>query len=512
VPESDRLLSLALDLTRSLGTTDRYRRLLDAVTGLVPCDAACLLRVEDGAFVPVASRGLTPDTEGRRFERGAHPRLDLLAASEGPVRFPIDSELPDPFDGSLAADPTALSHVHSCLGAPLWVERELQGLLTVDALSPDAFDGIETRTITWLAALAGAALRTNDMIEQLESTSQRMGLIAQDLMRSSAEHRGTSLLGTSEPMQALRREIELVASSDMTVLITGETGVGKELVAREVHRGSQRAARAMIEVNCAALPASVAESELFGHLRGSFTGADQNRAGKLELADGATLLLDEIGELPLALQPKLLRALQEGQIQRVGSDAVQHVDVRFVAATNRDLEAEVEAGRFRQDLFHRLDVYRLRVPPLRERKEDLSLLAGHFSDQARLRLGLGPVRLDQSARSRLPMYDWPGNVRELQNAVQRAVLRASAGVSRGEPVVVTASHFGDEPLRSAPPLAPEPPRVDDARTLGERVDDFRREAIRRAVDMADGNWAAAARSLGMHRSNLHHLAKRLGLR
>ncbi|HKP58312.1 MAG TPA: nitric oxide reductase transcriptional regulator NorR [Polyangiales bacterium] len=508
--EGDRLLSLALDLTRSLAAADRYRRLLDALAALVPCDAACLLRVEGSKFVPIASRGLTPDTHGRRFERGAHPRLDLIAASPQPIRFPVGSELPDPFDGLLSKDASALSHVHACLGAPLRVEGQLLGLLTADALSPTAFDAIEPRTINWLAALAGAAMHTSDMIDRLETSSQRMGLIAQDLMRSSAEHRGAALLGTSEPMLALQREIELVAPSDMTVLITGETGTGKELVARGIHARSQRAPRPMIEVNCAALPASVAESELFGHVRGAFTGADQHRAGKLELADGATLLLDEIGELPLSLQPKLLRALQQGEIQRVGSDAVQHVDVRIVAATNRDLEAEVRAGRFRQDLFHRLDVFRIRVPALRERRGDIALLAGHFCDRTRLQLGLGPVRLDDGARDRLLAHDWPGNVRELENTVQRAVLRASAGVARGERVVVSARHVGDEP--SAGASVSRPAAVPRGLPLHELVDEVRRTAIRDALDAAGGNWAAAARALGMHRSNLHHLAARLGLR
>ncbi len=508
---SEHLLSLALDLTRSLGTDDRYARLLDAVVELVPCDAACLLRLDGESFVPVATRGLTPDTEGRRFERGEHPRLDRIAASPEPVRFPVDSDLPDPFDGLLAADPTALSRVHACFGASLRVESELHGLLTMDALSPTAFDGMEARTLRWLVALAGAAMRTSDMIERLEGSERRLGLITQDLVRSQAEHRGTTLLGTSEAITSLRQEIALVGPSDMSVLITGETGVGKELVARAIHRASPRSALPLIEVNCAALPAAVAESELFGHVRGAFTGAERHRAGKLELADGSTLLLDEVGELSLDLQPKLLRALQSGELQRVGSDEHERVNVRVVAATNRDLEAEVAAGRFRQDLFHRLDVYRLHVPPLRERRDDVPLLAGHFTDQARLRLGLGPVRLDEGARARLRRYDWPGNVRELQNAVLRGVLRASAGVRRGEPVIVRQEYFGEEttaPAReevegTAPP---------DDRPLAERVEAFRRDAILEAIDGADGNWAAAARSLGMHRSNLYHLAKRLGLR
>ena len=481
------------------------------MAALIPCDAACLLRLAGDSFIPVATRGLTPDTEGRRFVRGGHPRLDLIAAASASVRFPLDSDLPDPFDGLLATDPSALSHVHACLGAPLRVEGELLGLLTADALSPQAFDAIDAGTVSWLAALAGAALRTSDLIDRLERSSQRMGLIAQELVRASAEKHGEAMLGTSAAMLELQGEIDLVAPSDMTVLITGETGTGKELVAQALHRGSARATRPMIEVNCAALPAALAESELFGHVRGAFTGAEHHRAGKLELADGSTLLLDEIGELPLPLQPKLLRALQQGELQRVGSDTVQRVDVRILAATNRDLEAEVRAGRFRQDLFHRLNVYRLRLPPLRERKEDIALLAGYFSDLTRTRLGVGPVRLDERARDWLMAHDWPGNVRELENTVQRAVLRASVGVLRGERVVVGASHLGDAP--SVLDATSQPPAIGPGGpSLAELVDDVRRKTIRRALDAHAGNWAAAARSLGMHRSNLHHLARRLGLR
>lgn len=507
----DRLLSVALDLTRSLGAEDRYRRLLDTVTSLVACDAACLLRKDGDAFVPVVSRGLTADAHGRRFRSGEHPRLDVIAAADEPVQFAPDSELPDPFDGLLAVDPTALCHVHACLGWPLRAEGELVGLLTADALAPAAFDGIAPQLLSWLGALAGAAMHSGRLIEELQASTRRMGLIAQDLMRSSAE--GTELLGTSRAMQSLRHEISLVAPTDLNVLVTGETGTGKELVAHAIHRDSPRADRPLIYINCAALPPTVAESELFGHVRGAFTGADQHRTGKLELADGATLLLDEIGELPLEIQPKLLRTLQEGEIQRIGSDETLRVDVRIIAATNRDLEAEVAAGRFRQDLYHRLHVYWIGVPSLRDRQADIALLAGHFCDEARLKLGLGPVRLDASARKRLLAHRWPGNVRELEHAVQRAVLRASDGAARGDRVVVSALHFGEEPIaqRTLGP-AGTISGLPATGTLQEQVDSFRRQAIRRAVEDNGGNWSAAARALGMHRSNLHHLARRLGMR
>lgn len=511
-PTEDVLLSLALDLTRSLEREDRYRRLLEAVRAVLPCDAACLLAAEGDRLRPLAGHGLVPAVMGRIFFRKEHPRLDLIAGADGPLVFPDDSKLPDPFDGLLAGDETALAHVHACLGCPLRVDGDLVGLLTADALEPGAFDRIDRKLLAWLAALGGAALRTSALIETLSSSARRLGRVASDLVRADAEQRG-GLVGQSSAMARLRREIEIVAGSDLTVLVLGETGTGKELVARAVHSGSRRGGEPLLYLNCAALPESVAESELFGHIRGAFTGADQDRAGKLEVADGGTLFLDEIGELPLSVQPKLLRALQEGEIQRLGADRTLSVDVRIIAATNRDLEREVASGRFRPDLYHRLDVYPIRVPPLRERAEDVPLLAGHFCDQARVRLGTGPVRLTPEAQRVLQDHPWPGNVRELENFLFRAVLQRGAHVEPGAPVVLDARHLlpglsvGAEPLPEI--VAPEPP---EEGSLRAQVEAFERAAIERAVARAGGNWAEAARALGMHRSNLHHKARRLGLR
>jgi anaerobic nitric oxide reductase transcription regulator len=308
-------------------------------------------------------------------------------------------------------------------------------------------------------------------------------------------------------MQGVFRTIAKIANYKTTVLVTGESGVGKELVARAIHAGSPRAERPLIHVNCAALPETIAESELCGHLRGSFTGAIEHRAGKFEVADGGTLFLDEIGELPLAIQPKLLRVLQSGEIQRVGSDRAIVVDVRVIAATNRDLAVEVAAGRFRADLFHRLDVYPLPVPPLRGRGDDVALLAGHFLDQARLRLGLGPVTLTAAARAALYAHDWPGNVRELEHILMRAALRAAGG-TRHAPVVIDVGHLGLAPLTASADVAGEP----DGLPLEEAIDAFKRRRIQAAVSASGGNWAHAARRLGLDRGNLHRTAHRLGLK
>src|SRR5512143_714481 len=507
------LLEIARDLTASLAAEDRYARLLSAIRRTIPCDAACLLRLEGRVLVPVAAHGLVKQALGRRFDRREHPRLDVILRAREPVRFPPDSPLADPFDGLIDGRPHALGQIHACLGCALTEGGEVVGALTADALEPHAFDGLDQRLLATLGALAGAALHTTALIEALERRAEHRGRVARELQRHAIETSG-ELLGASPALGRLLEEIGMVAASDLAVLVTGETGVGKERVAHQVHALSPRREEALIHVNCAALPESIAESELFGHLAGAFTGATRDRAGKFEVAHGGTLFLDEVGELPLTLQPKLLRALQSGEIQRIGSDRLHRVDVRLIAATNRDLEREVSRGRFRADLYHRLAVFPLRVPPLRERREDVPLLAAHFADTARRRLGLGPVRLSEAVRTRLVAAEWPGNVRELENVVSRAVLRASAGRDLSGPIVVDVVHLDLVPATAVTPALTEAPEPAAARPrpLRERVLDYQRRLVREAVARNGGSWAGAARELGLHRSNLHHLARRLGLR
>jgi anaerobic nitric oxide reductase transcription regulator len=507
------LLDVAQDLTASLAATDRYARLLGAVRRLIRCDAACLLRLEGDDLVPVAGYGLTAAALTRRYPRREHPRLDIILSSKEPVRFPIDSRLPDPFDGAIAKAPGPLEKVHACLGCVLTEGGSVVGALTADGLEAHSFDHLDQHVLATLGALAGAALRTTSLIEALEERAAHRGRVARELVKSAAEMRGGDILGASPAVARLRREIALVAASDLAVLITGETGVGKELVAHHVHAASRREDEAMIHVNCATLPLAIAESELFGHVAGAFTGATHDRAGKFEVADGGTLFLDEIGELSLEIQPKLLRVLQHGEIQRVGSDKVHRVNVRVIAATNRHLECEVEAGRFRADLYHRLAVFPLHVPPLRERRSDIPVLAAHFADGAARRLGLAAARLAEASKTLLTSGEWPGNVRELENAVSRAVLRASAGRDLHGLVTVYVEAFQEAAVVNAPPARPvDLSGVAANRPLNERVARFEREAILDAVRRNNGNWAAAARDLGLQRSNLHHRARRLGLK
>ena len=509
-PALDSLVAIALDLTSALTADDRHDRLVASVHRALPCDSVALMRRDGDALVAIATRGLADDVAGRRYLLSAHPRLDAICVADRPIQFPADSKLRDPFDGALAADATALGKVHACLGCPLRVEGELVGVLAADALDPHAFDQLDARFLEALGALAGAALRTSDLIDALSRTAAHRGLVASELMRES--HRAQALLGVSAPIQRLRREIELSGPSDLPVLVTGETGVGKELVVRAIHSASRRIQAPLHYVNCAALTESLADAELFGHAKGAFTGATTERHGKFYVADGATLFLDEVGELPLSIQPKLLRVLQQGEVQRVGTDHVLKVDVRVLAATNRNLEGAVQAGRFRSDLYHRLNVYPVQVPLLRERLDDVPVLVGHFCEAVQPRLGVGPIRFQPEALAALSRYSWPGNVRELENLVSRLALTAAGETSPGDPVIIRADmlgrEFGGDEQRQSESW--QPPAA-DTRTLAERLDDFQRSVIRRTLERNGGNWAATARALGLHRSNLHHRASRLGL-
>ena len=339
-----------------------------------------------------------------------------------------------------------------------------------------------------------------------DSLQQYTQEIAELRLRATA----TDLVVKSPAMQRLWTLILNTANTKANILITGETGVGKSAVAKAIHAISNRANGPFIEVNCAVLHENLIESELFGYEKGAFTGAASGgKIGKIELANHGTLFLDEIGELSLALQAKLLRVLQYGDIQRVGDDRCLRVDVRVLAATNRDLREEVLAGRFRADLFHRLSVFPLSVPPLRERGDDVILLAGYFCEQCRLRQGLSRVVLSAGARNLLQHYSFPGNVRELEHAIHRAVVLARATRS-GDEVILEAQHFAFPEVTLPPPEAAAVPVV--KQNLREATEAFQRETIRQALAQNHHNWAACARLLETDVANLHRLAKRLGLK
>ncbi|WP_010261808.1 sigma-54-dependent Fis family transcriptional regulator [Treponema primitia] len=295
---------------------------------------------------------------------------------------------------------------------------------------------------------------------------------------------GSEIIGTSNAMRTVHEMLSRVAPSDATVLITGESGTGKELIAAEIHRLSKRVGAPLIKVNCAAIPESLIESELFGHERGAFTGADKQRKGRFELAHSGTLFLDEIGELSPQVQVKLLRVLQERELERVGGTSTIKVDVRLITATNRNLEEEVKSGRFRDDLYYRLNVFPIQIPPLRERKSDIVLLADYFSEKYAAKNGKLIKRISTPAIDLLTSYSWPGNVRELENAIERAVI-----LSKDQVI-----HSYDLPpsLQSAASTNTEP-----TTTLEAALSRMEKELIVEALKIADGNMASAARRLGI---------------
>ena len=501
----DALVPVISDLGRDVPQRERFSRLLAALRSLFPCDAVALLRLQGQTLVPLAIDGLGSDTLGRQFD-ASQPRLQQLLLSREPVRFAADSALPDPYDG-LIDSPAPASHVHDCMGASLYVDNRLWGLLTLDALQPGSFDDINMDMLMAFLRIAEASVKASLAVAALQEKMQRDHAVAHTWMERAEQ----PLLAESDAMRALLADTDRVAATDLTVLIQGETGVGKELLARRVHQMSPRRDDMLVCLNCAALPEHLAESELFGHVRGAFSGAVRDRAGKFELANGGTLFLDEIGELPLALQAKLLRALQSGELQRLGSDKVLRVDVRVVAATNRDLKAEVAAGKFRADLYHRLCVYPLWVPPLRERRADIALLCGHFLTMLQRRFGLHTLRLSKAAQQLLHDYDWPGNVRELEHVISRAVLRASQGRRDAATITIQPHELDISPVQIVAGAVTPSADAAQALSLREAVDEFQRELIQRELQLCAGSHAQVAARLGIDRSNLARLMKRLGL-
>lgn len=515
--DSTLLIDVALDLANSLGNKDRFDRLLTSICKAIDCDALALLAVSGEWLVPLAIKGLAPEVMGRRFRISDHPRLDAICKSRLPLRFATDSPHPDPYDGLVQSQAGDLP-VHACMGLPLYSDNQLIGLVTLDSLTPGAFDTIPDTTLEVIAAISAASLKTAMQLNRLEQSEKHQQDLLQDLTREALNRDGGELLGESLAMQALITDINLVANSDYTVLIQGETGVGKDLVARKLHQLSHRSAGPLVHINCASLPETLAESELFGHAKGAFTGAESARAGKFQLADGGTLFLDEVGELPLAVQSKLLRALQSGEIQPVGRDRIETVNVRVLAATNRNLKQEVDTGNFRADLYHRLSVYPIWVPPLRDRERDVLLLAGYFLEVTARKLGLRQLKLATASEAALLAYNWPGNVRELEHMISRAALKAKAQFPAANHgiLALTPAHLDliDTPVLStaspAPNTAQEQPLA--LQPLKDATENLQRQMIIQALERSAGNWTQAAKTLDLDRANLARLAKRLGVK
>jgi len=389
----------------------------------------------------------------------------------------------------------------SLLAAPL-VHRETT-LGVVEVINPRGGGTFSDRDLELLRVFANLAAVAASHARAYDAVSRE-----NQALRESQPER--ELVGRSSAMARVVELCRKVAQSNATVLLYGETGTGKELAARTIHRFSKRRDRPLVAINCAALPESLLESELFGHEQGAFTGATGQKLGRFELAHGGTLFLDEIGELSKAIQVKLLRVLQEREFVRVGGTQTITCDVRIVAATNRDLRAEMEAGRFREDLFYRLNVFPIVLPPLRERVEDLPLLIDHFMAELAPRLDVQPATVTEGALARLMRYAWPGNVRELRNVVERCLLLSGDGRIDAldlPPEIAGGSAAGEGPGASA-----AGPGSGAAGSSASKLAEHEKALIRRALEEHGWNQSAAARSLGITRDHLRYRVKKYGLK
>jgi two-component system nitrogen regulation response regulator NtrX len=351
-------------------------------------------------------------------------------------------------------------------------------------------------------------LSTEKLLVTLENALKLTRLEAEnrDLRTRVGKH---TLVWSGENMRRVMAQIERVAASESRVCIYGETGTGKELVARTLHEKSHRAAGPFVTLNCAAVPAELIESELFGHEKGSFTGAAQRHTGKFEQAHRGTLFLDEIGDMPPAMQAKLLRVLEEGEVERVGADKPTTVDVRIIVATHRNLEQLVEVGTFRRDLFHRVVVFPVELPPLRQRCEDLPPLVEHFARQVSTQNGWKPVPFTTAAIEALKEYPWPGNIRELRNVVERLLLLADSEIGR-EAVALALPALRRSPASPANPAEADTP-TGSTGPLAQRVQDFERAAVLAELERNHRNVSQTARALGLERSHLYKKCQQLGI-
>jgi Nif-specific regulatory protein len=379
----------------------------------------------------------------------------------------------------------------SAMAAPLCVFDRVLGLIYLDSANPDTeFEAHHLHLLTTIASVAAMSLDYARRLDRLERENR--------MLRSEIEV-GHELVGDSPQMQGVLDFVRRVAPRDSTVLIRGESGTGKELVARAIHRNSPRAGKMMTAINCGGIPETLIESELFGYEKGAFTGAAAQTKGKLEATDGGTVFLDEIGELPPALQTRLLRVLQEREITRVGGTRPVKLDIRLIAATHRDLEEAIRTGAFREDLYYRLNVVTVKVPPLRDRRKDIPALAQYFAEKHGARTGRRVAGISLEASAFLVQYDWPGNVRELENAIERAVVLGSSDsiVPKDLPEVV---------------LERETPAEVSAGSYHDHVREAKRQLIRKTVEQAGGNLTEAARRLGVNPNYLHRLIRNLDLR
>ncbi|MEW6565314.1 MAG: sigma 54-interacting transcriptional regulator [Spirochaetota bacterium] len=511
--ERDELL-LLLDITRTLDKHVELRSSLGPLLSLLEMRTALvrgmvtLLDRASGLLKIEEAPGLTEEEKERGKYRMGEGLVGKVFETGIPIVVPDlskENRFLNRAGGRKKEDLVGVAYY--CV--PIKTGNQVLGTLSAERRLPEGYSDqllkADQRILESIAAIIADSAKLRERIQEeqyrlislqgkneIDETSLPLAQI-----QKYKQGQGSAIIGTSKGIRSVLEQVALVAPSDATVLITGESGTGKELVASEIHRQSKRASQTFIKVNCAALPESIIESELFGHEKGSFTGALNQRKGRFELANGGTIFLDEIGDLSPQIQVKLLRVLQEREIERVGGSQPIKVDVRLIAATNRNLEADIKSGRFREDLFYRLNVFPIHIPPLRERKSDIILLADFFAEKYAQKNGKLIKRISSPALDLLSSYHWPGNVRELENCIERAVILSTDNVIH--------SYHLPPSLQSAQSTQTEP-----TTTLEAALSRLEKELIIEALKITGGNMAAAARRLGITERQMglrvHHYA------
>jgi transcriptional regulator with GAF, ATPase, and Fis domain len=489
------------------GVSELLRRGLDWLTRITRFDLATLFLLRDERLVAVAARGPLANAKvrGHVLELANFPRVRQALETRRARAFTEEDHTGegDPFDGVLDLPPG-----HSCMVVPLCAGDRNYGVLTLDRSECETYPQTVVDLVEVYGQLLATALQNAEQkaaFERLHRQDHEHAKLLESQLGGDSE--GILETSLSPAMRDLARRARQVAETDTPVLLLGETGTGKERLSRAIHRWSSRADQPFVTINCAAIPAGLLESELFGHVKGAFTGATKDRAGRFQMAHGGTLLLDEVGELPVELQAKLLRALQEKTFEPVGSDRTVRADVRLLAATHVDLQQAIAQRRFREDLYYRLSVFPLRLPPLRERLEDLPQLCAFLLGEQSRRTGRRDMRVTPDGLERLATYAWPGNLRELANVLERATILS--------PVSELGQDAFDLPARAH--TQAEPPSVHAPAAKSEAVLTLaavQREHILRVLSLTKGRIygaGGAAQLLGLKPSTLQSRMKKLGI-
>lgn len=480
------LLKLSTSLSTIRELSPLQHALLETVLETIPAERGAILLVKENTEELLASCAIDKKLKTEQSMRISRSVANKVLR-EGAAMLCVDRK----DDESLRdAESLVAARVSSLLCVPLIIRERVTGLIYLDTSNPaTVLDEGHLQLLTGVGAVAAVAIENVQHLEWLAGENQRLH------REISLEH---NMIGESPRMREVFRSIERIAPTDATVLILGESGTGKELVAHAIHENGERSAKQFVAINCAVLSETLLESELFGYEKGAFTGAVAQKRGRLEVADGGTLFLDEVGELTPATQSKLLRVLQERQFERVGGTRTINVDVRVIAATNRNLEEAIRNGTFRQDLYYRLNVISLTLPPLRDRREDIPLLAYYFVAKYSKKCKRLVSAVSPETRNCLVAYDWPGNVRELENAIERAVVLGNTDVLMPDDL--------PEALWAATPSPRSLPNYHEA------VNEMKKQLILRTLEQSNGSYTEAAKALGIHPTNLHRLIRTLGLK